>query len=261
MSAYLYTWNPKRWVWVDQADAIHRVNNGDQYDMYWSCGHTKKIAIGDIFFLMRLGEDPKGIIGCGYISSQPYELPHWDAQKAAEGKAALRTNLLFKALVEQPIVPLAELQRRYPGYKWTPEAGGITIPEPIANELFSDIQRSASMGFKLQNPTEIQLYAEGTSRTVTLTTYDRSPRARQACIEHYGYDCSVCGFNFKAAYGPVGETYIEVHHLRPVADIGEEYLIDPIIDLRPVCANCHRMLHMRRPPFSIEELLARNNSL
>ena len=55
MSAYLYTWNPKRWVWVDQADAVYRVNNGDQYDMYWSCGNTKKIQVGDVFFLMRLG--------------------------------------------------------------------------------------------------------------------------------------------------------------------------------------------------------------
>ena len=86
MGAYLYTWNPKRWLWADQADAIYRANNGDQYDMYWSCGNTKKIEIGDIFFLLRLGENPKGIIGCGYITSRPYLLPHWDAAKEVEGK-------------------------------------------------------------------------------------------------------------------------------------------------------------------------------
>ena len=39
-----------------------------------------------------------------------------------------------------------------------------------------------------------------------------------------------------------------------MADIGEEYEIDPEQDLRPVCANCHRMLHRKRRAISIEEL-------
>ncbi len=55
-------------------------------------------------------------------------------------------------------------------------------------------------------------------------------------------------------YGDFGKNYIEVHHLRQIADIGEEYEIKPIEDLRPVCANCHRMLHKERPPPAIEEL-------
>lgn len=259
MSAYLYIWNPRRWTWVDQADAVYRVNNGDQYDMYWSCGNTKKIVIGNVFFLMRLGEDPKGIIGCGYISSVPFELPHWDAQKAAEGKMALRTDLLFKALGDVPIISLTKLKQRYPDYNWTPEASGLTVPDPIARELFDELQRDVRFGFDLESSAEVRVYAEGKSRTVTSKTYDRSPHARQACIEHYGYNCAVCGFNFEATYGAIGATYIEVHHLQQVADICEEYLIDPVKDLRPVCANCHRMLHRRRPPFSIEELLTHNS--
>jgi hypothetical protein len=40
----------------------------------------------------------------------------------------------------------------------------------------------------------------------------------------------------------------EVHHLKQVAYDGEEHLVDPIEDLRSVCANCHRMLHKVRPP-------------
>lgn len=257
-SAYLYTWNPKRWAWVDQADAIYRVNNGDQYDMYWSCGNTKKMQVGDVFFLMRLGEEPKGLIGCGYISSFPYPLPHWDSAKRAQGKTALRTDLLFKALSDQPIVPLSALQRRYPAYKWTPEAGGLTVPEAISSELFAELQQDSIFGFRAESPAEVRLYAEGKARTITTKTYDRSALARQTCIEHYGYTCTVCRFNFKSMYGDLGATYIEVHHLRQVADVGEEYLIDPVKDLRPVCANCHRMLHRRRPPLSIEELLTHN---
>lgn len=229
--------------------------------MYWSCGNTKRIEIGDVFFLMRLGVEPKGIIGCGYISSRPYALPHWDEEKANEGKTALRTDLLFKSLSDEPIISLPYLQEKYPEYTWTPQSSGMPIPDEIAGELFAQIQSDNKFSFQPSIKKEIELYAEGKQKSVTHNTYDRSPAARQACIEHYGYSCCVCGFNFESAYGKLGSKYIEVHHLKQVADIGLEYLIHPIDDLRPVCANCHRMLHKARPPISIEELkLQRKNT-
>ena len=261
MNAYLYVWNPDKWVWSDQQDAIYRVNNGDQYDIYWSCGNTKRIEIGDLFFLMRLGVEPKGIIGCGYVSSQPYLLPHWDEQKASEGKSALRTDLLFKALSENPIVSLTYLQEKYSNSNWTAQAGGLYIPNEIAQELFSLIQSNRNCSFSPSAKNEIQLFAEGKSKIITYKSYDRSPVARQSCIEHYGYSCSVCGFNFEDAYGKFGANYIEVHHLKQIADVRDEYMINPITDLRPVCANCHRMLHKTRPPLSIEELKTHNKSI
>ena len=261
MSTYLYTWNPNRWKWVDQPEAVFRIAEGEQYDMYWSCGNTKKIFVGDTFLLIKLGVEPKGIVGFGYVSSAPYPLRHWDQQKANKGLTALRTDLLFKALSETPIIAIEQLQERYPAYNWTPQTSGLSVPEPIASALFLQIQGSSSFGFLIPPENEVRLYAEGKSKKVTVKTYDRSPVARQACIEHYGHTCCVCGFNFEKSYGGLGTDYIEVHHLKPVADIGEEYLIDPIRDLRPVCANCHRMLHKQRPPLSVEELLKRKAAL
>jgi len=49
----------------------------------------------------------------------------------------------------------------------------------------------------------------------------------------------VCGFNFGAVYGPLAEGFIQVHHVKPLSDIGAEYEVDPVADLRPVCPNCH----------------------
>ncbi|KUG21628.1 orf25 [hydrocarbon metagenome] len=254
MRAYLYIWNPNRWYWSDQQDAIYRVNNYEQYDMYWSCGNTKKIEIGDVFFLIRLGVSPKGIIGCGYITSTPYPLPHWSEEKANKGKDALRTDLLFKALSEEPILPLKWLEQKYPEYKWTPQAGGMSLPQNIAEELFALIQGNKKHSFTPMNNKDIDIYVEGKPKVITYKTYDRNPAARQACIEHYGYNCCVCGFSFEDLYGAIGSKYIEVHHLRQIADTGEEYIVNPIQDLRPICANCHRMLHKTRPPLSVEEL-------
>lgn len=95
---------------------------------------------------------------------------------------------------------------------------------------------------------------EGASYTVQVSAFERNPVARQKCIAHYGSNCTVCGFNFGAAYGVSADGYAHVHHLKPLASIGEEYIIDPIKDLRPVCANCHAVIHLRQPPYSIEEM-------
>ena len=45
-----------------------------------------------------------------------------------------------------------------------------------------------------------------------------------------------------------------VGHLTELATIGEEYEVDPIADLRPVCPNCHAVLHSRSPALSISKL-------
>lgn len=260
MNTLLYTWNPKRYYWSDLQNAIYAINNGEVYDILWSCGNTKRINIGDIFFLMRLGEEPKGIIGCGYIISQPYPFEHWDEEKAKQGKQSSGTDLLFKALSDEPIFSLSMLKNDYPNYNWTPQSSDLFIPELIASDLFLKVQKKYKYSFTPVTNEEIRFYIEGKVKELTIKTYDRSVLARQVCIEYHGYDCVICGFNFEEVYGLIGIDYIEVHHLKQIADIGEEYRIDPINDLRPVCANCHRMLHKKRPPVSIQELLDIINS-
>jgi hypothetical protein len=95
---------------------------------------------------------------------------------------------------------------------------------------------------------------EGAVRQVSVNIYERDSEARRSCIDHYGAVCSVCGINFGAAYGAVADGLIHVHHLRPLSESGGEHLVDPIQDLRPVCPNCHAVLHRRSPPYSIEDV-------
>jgi 5-methylcytosine-specific restriction enzyme A len=47
---------------------------------------------------------------------------------------------------------------------------------------------------------------------------------------------------------------MHVHHLKELSTVGVGYEVDPLEDLRPVCPNCHAMLHRRRPAFAPEEL-------
>jgi hypothetical protein len=91
----------------------------------------------------------------------------------------------------------------------------------------------------------------------TRTQRRRDPREKSECIKFHGTICAICGFSFADAYGDIGEGYIEVHHLKPISEDGDliARIINPIADLRPVCANCHRMLHTKSPPYSIEEMI------
>ena len=98
-------------------------------------------------------------------------------------------------------------------------------------------------------------HAEGREIIRQSRTYERDPRNRVAAIRAHGVTCVACGFNFDAFYGAAyARSYIEVHHLNPLAGGGAR-VVDPAVDLRPLCANCHSMVH-RRPGtiLSIEEL-------
>jgi hypothetical protein len=103
-----------------------------------------------------------------------------------------------------------------------------------------------------------QQYPEGATTLVMVNAYERNARARQACIDHYGFDCVVCGLNFEERYGDeIGRGFIHIHHELPLHEIGREYLVNPVEHLKPVCPNCHVMLHRLDPPLSIPELRAR----
>lgn len=95
---------------------------------------------------------------------------------------------------------------------------------------------------------------EGDPQQVLVTRYERSQINRAACIEIHGIRCKVCDFDFAAVYGEIGEEFIEVHHIEPVSGLQPGTIVDPAKDLAPVCANCHAMLHRRRPPYSLDEL-------
>ncbi len=96
---------------------------------------------------------------------------------------------------------------------------------------------------------------EGASVAILVNQYERNSQARQRCIAHHGSRCSVCELDFVERYGPIGEGFIHVHHIKPLASINASYQVDPINDLRPVCPNCHAMLHRGNDqPLTIDQL-------
>ncbi len=107
---------------------------------------------------------------------------------------------------------------------------------------------------KLPEEIDINDLLEGSTKKISINAYERNPVARKLCIEIYGYKCFICNFDFKAFYGKMGENFIHIHHIIPLSEIGKEYKINPEKDLRPICPNCHAIIHRSKKAKSIEYL-------
>ncbi|WP_421253616.1 HNH endonuclease [Aeromonas jandaei] len=107
-----------------------------------------------------------------------------------------------------------------------------------------------------------ETYIEGATKSISVNAYERNLDARAKCIAHYGCKCYVCQFDFQKVYGEIGKGFIHVHHEVPLAEIKNEYSVDPIKDLKPLCPNCHGIIHRTYPPISVDalkDLLSTNN--
>lgn len=80
----------------------------------------------------------------------------------------------------------------------------------------------------------------------------RAKKIRAARKDRGHIACEVCGFDFERAYGSRGAGYAECHHVVPLHVSGPTttYLRDLVL----LCANCHRMIHRRRPWLTPDEL-------
>lgn len=95
---------------------------------------------------------------------------------------------------------------------------------------------------------------EGAILVSTVRRRERNPRNRLLCIRLHGERCHCCGFEPKSFYGEIG-SIIEVHHLEALSLLDAPRPYDPATDLVPLCPNCHRAVHNRRPvPFSLEDV-------
>ncbi len=101
---------------------------------------------------------------------------------------------------------------------------------------------------------EISGYPEGALTTVRTNRYERDRRNRAAAIAIQGTTCKGCGLEMGVRYGSIAEGLIDIHHITPVSQLGAGYIIDPVLDLVPLCPNCHAVVHRRVPPLTVAEL-------
>ena len=157
---------------------------------------------------------------------------------------------------KKPVISRTELDApAYAGVHWNPQSSGTSIAAEVAHAL--EREWGARVGSLYESPPEEVTepdYWEGAVTPILVNSFERNASARAKCIEHFGLVCDVCKFDFEKRYGLAGKGFIHVHYLVPINDVHKAYRVDPIKDLRPVCPNCHAMIHRREPPYEIDEM-------
>lgn len=170
----------------------------------------------------------------------------------------LHTNRNWRDQISNSITTHSSDSRSYKGGEdifFTPQYGkGVW---GIRNRRFNDPNYDEE---QIDNNTNV--YTEGKRKAVLVNFYERNPYAKRMCIKHYKnlnggqLKCEICGFDFSAVYGEEFSDKIHIHHLIEISTIGEEYEVDPIHDLLPICPNCHMIVHSKKPAYTPDEIRA-----
>lgn len=159
-----------------------------------------------------------------------------------------------------------------PGYSGRGLTGGGKLEAVIWDEFATDpehLKRVADaivLGYQadlkpVQEPAreeEEEIFPEGKVLYRVHRVYDRNQKlirlAKEREMDIVGaLQCVVCRFDFGAHYGWIGDGYIEAHHTVPVSELNLNQK-SRLEDIALVCANCHRMLHRRRPWLHLDQL-------
>ncbi len=132
--------------------------------------------------------------------------------------------------------------------------------------VVSSVKSARRTGRRVEPYSEDATVLDGRLSASASPVRERSRKLRSAAIEHYRDSdgkirCAVCGFCFEDHYGPAGKDYIEIHHEEPIyqysGDGVESVISQAVKKVKPLCANCHRMIHhSARDMLTIDQLKA-----
>ena len=126
----LLTWKPEVSVW-DYEKIYSEIQNGKKVKTTgWRTSARKDVKIDTEVFVIRLGEEPKGIIAHGHVVKEPYlenETYYVD----------IEFDMLQNINDEKNIISLTELKNKFKDKKWDSQgdAIGSYIDETILPEL------------------------------------------------------------------------------------------------------------------------------
>lgn len=255
MKTIVLTWNPNLWdMTAKELRAVEKRSRAGNLRSRgrWSTGARKTgVVPGDRCFLLRQSTE-RGLIASGTFTSEIYQDDHWDGTPGKESNYA--DVEWTRWLSSSDRLPVEDLVAEVPGFHWNQvQSSGQEVPAAVASVLEA-VWADHTGAAPYVSPEEEKVFNEGGAVRVEVNRYERNTEARRRCLDHYGAVCAVCELDFEARYGAIGKGFIHVHHVRDLAQIGKTYQVNPIKDLRPVCPNCHAMLHTSVPAMGVTAL-------
>lgn len=268
---YVLTWNPNRRagevadkVPIEFFEELRSQILNDLIPMrQWTCHSVKKVRAGDLFIMLRTGDAPRGVVGWGWIRSngridedgwkhvdilwkwvfdpdEPLDLqtlPGMESFRAPQGSGvgldASFHDMVWKTLNQRVDYDIQRFDENTSESDSTPST---SVPQPTSSSPPSELAEDTASSL------------EGRLIETWSTRRERDAKNRALCLEVHEYRCVVCEMSFLEEYGEIGRDFIHVHHEHPLAssdaDNGTVYV--PASDMKPVCPNCHAMLHRGR---------------
>ena len=142
---YLMRWNPtiSSFKESDYEECVENMERG-MFRMNWSIYEWEEARVGDMFFMMRVGDDKAGIVFSGIIVSDPYVMDDW----AGTSKRRLYVDLVSMNAVapdEEPLVTLDMLQTSIPEINWAKGHSGELLPDSVAKKLAGLMEKDAPL--------------------------------------------------------------------------------------------------------------------
>ena len=133
--SYLMRWNPSisSFKEKDFEECVENMVHG-MFRMNWSIREWEEARRGDLFFMMRVGDDKAGIVFSGQFISDPYPGDDW----AGTNKRRMYVDMIVTNSVEpgaMPRVSLEKLQEVIPEFEWAKGHSGALLPEDIVTKL------------------------------------------------------------------------------------------------------------------------------
>lgn len=136
-ATYLVSWNPAKWDWQFFAEDRATTVAGETVTHPWRTS-SKKPKVDDRVYLLRTGQDPRGVIARGRVAKAPYPDTHWDKARAEAGETSDFIDVEFEDIrdpAQDAFVPLDMLTSKIAGQDWTPQSSGILIKPAAARAL------------------------------------------------------------------------------------------------------------------------------
>ncbi|MGM0984879.1 MAG: McrB family protein [Pseudomonadota bacterium] len=135
---WLMAWNPDNWPWKSFQDDRLKIASGENVTLPWRTASTQPRE-GDTFYLVRVGQEPRGLIARGNIASAPYEDDHYNIERAAKGETARFVDITLTDLRDPDMdafISMGELQAATTDEQnWSPQGSGIQIKSLPAKQV------------------------------------------------------------------------------------------------------------------------------
>jgi 5-methylcytosine-specific restriction protein A len=137
--ALIVTWNPDKGKWHERGeyqDAIKRTARGEPSEVTdWSTANRYRgVYRGDRVFLLRQGNQGRGIIASGTAVREIYQAKHWDPDRRRRGELANNVDVRWDHVVEvEDALPTDELPPAR--HNWSFQRSGVLIRPALADQL------------------------------------------------------------------------------------------------------------------------------